>query len=147
RIDDPGDPWTFVRSKLDWTERRRNAELVQLHRDLLRLRREDPVIRAQRPRAVDGAVVNDQTFLLRYFGNAGDDRLLVVNLGARFHADPLAEPLSAAPAGRRWKTICSTESPKYGGWGIADVDTADDGWWIPAECAVLLSSVNDAPAH
>jgi maltooligosyltrehalose trehalohydrolase len=66
----------------------------------------------------------------------------VVNLGARIHADPFAEPLAAPPYSRAWMTIFSTESPKYGGWGTPPVETVDDGWWIPAECAVLLAPTN-----
>jgi maltooligosyltrehalose trehalohydrolase len=80
--------------------------------------------------------------VLRFFGDAGDDRLLVVNLGARLHADPLAEPLVAPPFGRAWTTLLSTDEPKYGGWGTPPIATVGDGWWLPAECAALL-----APAH
>jgi hypothetical protein len=36
----------------------------------------------------------------------------------------------------------STESSKYGGWGTPPLETVDDGWWIPAECAVLLAPTN-----
>ena len=140
--DDPADSRTFVRCKLDWSERRRHADALDLHRDLLRLRREDPVIRTRAPRSLDGAVLGDAAFVLRFFGHDGDDRLLVVNLGGRFHAEPLAEPLVAPPYSRTWTTVLSTESPKYGGWGSPPVETNDDGWWIPAECAVLL-----APTH
>src|SRR5690606_4685376 len=43
RLVAPHDERAFVRSKLDWSERDRNAHVVALHRDLLRLRREDPV--------------------------------------------------------------------------------------------------------
>src|SRR5205807_6013865 len=45
---DPQDPHTFERSKLDPTERERNAETVALFRDALKLRREDPVFRQQK---------------------------------------------------------------------------------------------------
>jgi maltooligosyltrehalose trehalohydrolase len=142
RLRDPSDPQTFVRCKLDWSERDQHKESVELHRDLLRLRREDPVIRARAPRSLDGAVICDKAFMLRYFGEKGNDRLLVVNLGARIHADPFAEPLAAPPYERAWNTIFSTELTKYGGWGSPQVETVDDGWWIPAECAVLLAPTN-----
>jgi maltooligosyltrehalose trehalohydrolase len=141
RIDEPSDPWTFVRCKLDWTERRRNTSTLDLHRDLLRLRREDPVIRrAGEHRTVDGSVIAERAFVLRYFGERGDDRLLILNLGARLHADPLADPLVAPPrAGGSWRIVLSTEDPRYGGWGAAPVETERDGWWIPAESATLLA--------
>jgi len=141
-IDDPGDPNTFVRCKLDWTERATNHQAVALHRDLLTLRREDAVFRAQRHRGLDGAVFGDHTFVLRYFGEAGDDRLVFVNLGPRVHVDPFPEPLTApsAEAHRGWRVVFSTDDPRYGGWGTPPVNTTDDGWWMPAECTVVLTS-------
>ena len=39
---DPADPQTFERCKLDFSERQSHAAVYALHRDLLRLRREDP---------------------------------------------------------------------------------------------------------
>ena len=141
-IADPGDPGTFVRSKLDWSERVTNEHILSLHRDLLTLRREDAVFSAQRRRGVDGAVFDDQTFVLRFFGEGGDDRLLFVNLGRRAHVDPFAEPL-VAPAGTGdggWRLVLSTEDPRYGGWGTPSVNTKDDGWWMPAESALVFAS-------
>src|SRR5436309_15311389 len=41
-LPDPADPGTFRRSQLDWAERERNRPVVDLHRDLLRLRRQEP---------------------------------------------------------------------------------------------------------
>jgi maltooligosyltrehalose trehalohydrolase len=84
-------------------------------------------------------VLTDAAFVLRFFGQRGDDRLLVVNLGARYHADPLAEPLVAPLVGRSWTTVFSTDEPEYGGWGTPPIATTDDGWWLPAECAALLA--------
>ncbi|HEY4219280.1 MAG TPA: malto-oligosyltrehalose trehalohydrolase [Gemmatimonadaceae bacterium] len=139
-VADPGDPRTFIRCKLDWSERRTHGHAVALHRDLLRLRREDRVLRAPRLRGVDGAVINDRAFMLRFFGGAEGDRLLLVNLGGRLHADPLPEPLLAPPRGARWHTLFGTEAPQYGGWGTPPIETEDDGWWLPAESATLLSS-------
>jgi maltooligosyltrehalose trehalohydrolase len=143
RAVDPTDPIVFLRSKLDWSERRENTQAVALHRDLLALRRDDPVLRAQRPRGVDGAVLTDAAFVIRFFGDDGDDRLLLVNLGRRLHFDPAAEPLLAPPLDRAWRTAFSTESPAYGGWGTPAFETDDDGWWIPAESAALLTSIHD----
>jgi len=48
RLADPSDPQTFERSKLDWSQWDRNPEVIALHRDLIRLRREDPVFASQR---------------------------------------------------------------------------------------------------
>lgn len=55
RLPDPCDVETFRRSQLDLTERQRHVEAYALHRDLLRLRRIDPVFGAPRaPRARRG---------------------------------------------------------------------------------------------
>ena len=96
---DPCDPATFEQSKLDLSEAQRHATVVELHRDLLRLRREDPVFAAQRSDRVHGAVLADEAFLLRYLGEAGDDRLLLVNLGRDRDLRPATEPLLAASGG------------------------------------------------
>ena len=145
QLPDPANESTFTRCKLDWSERDRNAHIVALHRDLLRLRREEPALKAQAHRGVDGAVLGEQAFVLRFFGSHGDDRLLLVNFGPRVHLDPLAEPLVAPCCGSsHWITVLSTDSPEYGGWGTPPVDTANDGWWLPAECAVLLRPSIDA---
>ena len=97
----PDDPETFARSKLDPTERDRDhhAEAYALHRDLLRLRRRDPTFRDRRPGRVDGAVLGPWAFVLRYSGEGGDDRLLIVNLGPEHLLSPASEPL-LAPARR-----------------------------------------------
>ena len=145
-LSDPADPVTFARCKLDWSERERNIETLALYKDLLRLRREDPVLRAQRDRGIDGAVLSDRAFVIRYFGESAGDRLLVINLGGRLHADPIPEPLAAPPRGAAWQTVLSTESPKYGGWGTPPLETIDEAWWIPAECALFLIPTNDDPA-
>ena len=64
---DPGDTATFERCKLDFSERERHAPIYNLHQDLLRLRREDPVFRSQQPEGVDGAVLGEEAFVLRFF--------------------------------------------------------------------------------
>src|SRR5262249_13358335 len=47
-LPDPGALETFVASKLDLAERITNAPVLALHHDLLALRRDDPIFRAQR---------------------------------------------------------------------------------------------------
>jgi maltooligosyltrehalose trehalohydrolase len=137
---DPGDPATFERCKLDFSERSKHAPLYQLHKDLLRLRREDPVFRAQRPGGVDGAVLGPEAFVLRYFGGtpgSDDDRLLLVNLGVDLRFDPAPEPLLAPPEDRLWEVGWSSEDPRYGGCGTAPPD-APDNWRIPGHAAVVM---------
>jgi maltooligosyltrehalose trehalohydrolase len=145
RLPDPADPATFERCKLDFTERERHREVYELHRDLLALRRADAAFSAQEPRGVDGAVLAPEAFVLRYFGRDGDDRLLVVNLGADLGLNPAPEPLLAPPAGKVWRTLWSSEAYAYGGTGTPPLETRDN-WCIPGESAVALSPIDAAEA-
>lgn len=138
-LPDPSDPSTFERCVLDHSERERHAANFALHRDLLRLRREDPVFRAPRPHAVDGAVLGGEAFVLRYFAEDGDDRLLLVNLGPDLHLDPAPEPLLAPPEHRRWHVLWSSEDPLYGGAGSPEPDRAGEGWSIPGHAALAMA--------
>ncbi len=119
---------TFLRCKLDFNERERNRAIVELHRDLIRLRRGEPLIGA--------AILSAEAFLLRWA-----ERLLIVNLGRDLHLDVVPEPLLAPPQDSGWEVLLSTNAPEYGGNGTPRVET-DGGWVIPAECAVLLRSRN-----
>ena len=134
---DPASPSTFERCKLDFNERERNRRSYDLHRDLLRLRREDPVFSAQTPGGVDGAVLAEECLMLRFFGEVGDDRLLLVNFGRDLHLDPAPEPLLAPPDGMTWQTLWSSEDPRYGGTGTPRLDS-EDNWRIPGHAAVAL---------
>jgi maltooligosyltrehalose trehalohydrolase len=157
RLADPSSESTFLRCKLDWSERHRgdHALTLALVADLIRLRRSDPTIQRQAlsgasatardgvlARPVDGAVVGEEAFVLRYFGETrAHDRLIVVNLGRRLHAAPLAEPLIAPPKDMLWRPIWSSEAPAYGGFGTPPVDTDNGGWWLPAESTIVLAPV------
>ena len=136
---DPGNPHTFEISKLDFTERERNADAYQLHKDLIALRRSDPVFAKPIRRGVDGAVLGSDAFVLRYFSKEYGDRLLVVNLGTDCDLSPNPEPLLGPVSGKRWNVIWSSEDPKYGGLGTFPPDN-EDTWKIPGNAAVVLSS-------
>jgi maltooligosyltrehalose trehalohydrolase len=136
---DPGNPSTFEKSKLDFSERQKNAALYCLHKDLIKLRREDPVFRQQRRGGVDGAVLSADSFLLRYFGGEHGDRLLLVNLGRDLHCDPAPEPLLAPPHNSRWTVIWSSEDPRYGGYGTYPPES-EDNWRLPGNSTVVLRS-------
>ena len=138
-LPDPADPRTFERCVLDPSERARHREAYALHRDLLRLRREDAIFRAQGAHGIDGAVLGPEAFVLRFHGVGGDVRCLLVNLGADVPLEPVAEPLLAPPVGRRWRTVWSSEDPRYGGGGVAtDVDR---GWRLVGHSASVVIPV------
>jgi maltooligosyltrehalose trehalohydrolase len=136
-IPEPHDPKTFERCKLDFSERRTHAGAYDLHRDLLKLRREDPVIGRPQQRGIDGAVLGASAFVIRYFGDDGDDRLLLVNFGRDLRLDPAPEPLLAPPEGKGWEVRWSSEDPRYGGSGTVPPET-EENWRIPGEAAVIL---------
>ncbi len=142
RIPRPDDPATFERSKLNLAEREQHIEAYRLHYDLLKLRREDPVFRSQRVGGLDGAVVGPHTFILRFFGKKGGDRLIFVNLGSDLHLDPAPEPLLAPPEEAVWQLLWSSEDPKYGGSGTPPLETADN-WRIPGQATVVLKPASN----
>src|SRR5205823_332508 len=87
--------------------------------------------------AVDGAILGTDAFVLRYFIEGGDDRLLVVNFGKDLHLDPAPQPLLAPPEGKEWNVLWSSEDPRYGGEGTPELDSVDN-WHIPGQAAVVL---------
>lgn len=140
---DPCSSETFERCKLDFAERERHSEIYKLHADLLRLRRVDPVFRAQRPGGLDGAVIGPEAFVLRFFGDRNDDRLLLVNLGTDLNRIPAPEPLLAPPYEMDWTKLWSSEDPDYGGCGTQPVGSGA-AWKIPGHCAVVLKPIAGA---
>jgi len=100
-VPDPQDPATFARSVLRWEERDEpaHARVLALYQQLLRLRREDPVLRDAPRSQLAVRVVDGLLHVERWSGD--ERRLLVVNLERE--ARPLTgEPLFAtrdAPAG------------------------------------------------
>jgi maltooligosyltrehalose trehalohydrolase len=140
----PNDPRGFQACKLDFSQRATNRAVYDLHRDLLRLRREDPAFSAQAHRGVDGAVLGVTAFALRFFAEGGQDRLLVINLGRDLHLDPAPEPLLAPPEGKDWAVFWSSEDRRYGGRSTPPLDT-DENWRIPGEAAIVLAPLAASP--
>ena len=133
----PDDPEVFVSCKLNFSERKNNRELYDLHIDLLKLRREDSRLRQQSSGGIDGAVLGPASFVLRYFSASNDDRLLLVNFGESHVLHAASEPLLAPPSPCRWETLWTSDSPRYGGAGAIATATPEQ-WILPAESAVAL---------
>jgi maltooligosyltrehalose trehalohydrolase len=133
----PHSPDTFHRCRLDPAERESHAEARALHADLLRLRREDPIFREQGRHGIDGAVLAQSAFALRWFGADGDDRLLLVNLGPDLRLEPVPEPLLAPPPDKRWRIVWSSDDLRYGGYGTPPLHP-DEVWQLPGEAAIAL---------
>lgn len=147
RLPEPGDPMTFVRCKLDQNERRTHAHAYNLHRDLLRIRREDPAFSRQALHAVDGEILGPEAFVLRFFGeHAADDRLLIVNLARDVHFNPGPAPLLAPPDHCLWERVWTSEDARYGGWGTPPLETKSN-WHIQGEAAVILRPTQSADSE
>ena len=134
----PSDPDTFERCRLDFEERKTNAPIYRMVRDLIQLRKSDPLFGEPRRHGMDGAVLEEKAFVFRYFAPDGEDRILLVNFGRDLNLDPAPEPLLAPPFEKRWGILWSSEDLLYGGGGTTPLDT-EDNWRIPGESAVVLS--------
>jgi maltooligosyltrehalose trehalohydrolase len=132
----PHERATFEKCKLI-DRGRRNEHIFALHKDLLKLRREDPVFRAQRSDWIHGAVLGAEAFVLRFFGGVDGDRLLIVNLGRDLHLRSVPEPLLAPPGNGEWEILWSSEDPRYRGSGLPPTRTSET-WNIPGHCAVVM---------
>ncbi|MGZ3512876.1 MAG: malto-oligosyltrehalose trehalohydrolase [Thermodesulfobacteriota bacterium] len=138
QIPDPIDPQTFERCKLDRSERERHLQCYLLYRDLLKLRRSDPVFQAQRADWIHGAVLGADAFVLRFFGQDLRDRLLLFNFGRDLRLVEVPEPLLAPPEDSLWEILWSSEFPRYGGNGTPEIET-EESWLIPGHSAVILA--------
>ena len=147
RLPDPANPITFVQSKLDHGERRSHAEEYCLHRDLLRIRREDLTFRRQQHGGVDGAVLGSEAFVLRFFAETrAEDRLLLINMGRDLLLEPAPEPLLAPSEGSSWTVMWASEDPRYGGSGFPTWPTAGS-WHLQGETAIVLRPRQLEPAQ
>ena len=92
-------------------------------------------------------MLSDRAFVLRYFSASAGDRLLLVNLGPELHYHPAPEPLLAPLEGQAWRTLWSSESPQYDGYGTPALETSA-GWILPATSTVVLQPDRAAlPSH
>lgn len=135
-------------SVLDWSERDTNSGMLALHRDLIRIRRTDPVIAAQGGHGIVATTPHAALAAIRFIGPPDapehGDRLLLVNLGEAVTRPGIADPLFASGASWSWGTLWSSELSSYGGGGVQPV-VHDGGWSIPARSAVLLAPLPASP--
>lgn len=141
-IDKPYELDTFVQSQLDLSQRERHCKVYALYRDLIKLRQTDPVFSKGYQCSIEGAVLGQFSFLLRYF--LGDQqRLILMNLGIEMHLAPIPEPMLAPPQGHRWDQLWTSEKVEYGGSGTpARLDT-DRFFRVQGNAAVVLHPVQN----
>ncbi len=109
-IPDPQAAATFERSRLDWgrTAEEPHASVLRLHRALLRLRREEPLLRDTPGRSVHATAAGDDALAIEY-GAAGRALLVVVRVRGAGSVD--VRP--SAGEGRPWRTALSTEDVSF----------------------------------
>ena len=145
-VPDPAQEATFQLCKNLERPAEEAAPWRALHRDLLRLRREDPVFCAQERSRLDGAVLGPQLLALRFFSPDDDDRLLLANLGPLAELRVAPEPLLAEPAGRRWSLLWSSEAPEYGGRGTAPSEPRVV-WRVAPRCVLVFAARSQEASH
>jgi maltooligosyltrehalose trehalohydrolase len=133
----PADLETFTSCQLRDDERNADSAGVRLHRDLLALRREDPIISAVGTDNVriETSAPAESLVLVRYLG-ADAHRLLIVNLGddrVLLMNDPLLAPLP----GTGWSHLWSSEDPDYDGGGVIQF-LVDNPWRLSGRSASLI---------
>jgi maltooligosyltrehalose trehalohydrolase len=138
----PHDREVFECAKLDQHERQSHVEMLALHRDCIRLRREDEVFRQQRSDWMHGAVLGPEAFVLRFFGGDHGDRLILANLGRDLNLFPAPEPLLGSREHMSWARLLSSDDPRYGGSSRSPVNRQGI-WNIPGHSAVVMYETPD----
>jgi 1,4-alpha-glucan branching enzyme len=121
--------WFTDEEPLDWSQRHRHAGLLQLHRDLIRLRRNgDDTTRGLRgPRIAVHHLGHDSRVLAYHRWEAGgprDDVIVLVNLSV----DPFADYRVGAPRAGRWRVRFNSDwagyDPEFESVHSVDTDAA-----------------------
>jgi maltooligosyltrehalose trehalohydrolase len=127
---------TFEQARLDWGELERveHKQMLALHRDLIALRKSDPVFSAKPRRGgLDGAMIGDRACVVRFFAEDGMDRLIILNMDGEEHLSIVPEPLLAPPGGMEWEMLFCSDHPRYGGTGCVFPETRMELWRLPGE--------------
>jgi maltooligosyltrehalose trehalohydrolase len=149
-IPDPQAASTFEACKLDWSERERepHASALRLHQELLRLRRTEPALRTNSRLDYEAAALDDSTLMLVREAPGGDRLLLVVRLRGSGSVDLGGVGAAAAPDGRRWRRLLTTEDPAFAPDATAP-EVALDGpapvIRFPRPAAVILKAASEGP--
>lgn len=78
---DPQKRETFECSKLRLAQREEHAETYNLYRELIRLRKEDPVLADQDRERLEAEALDRETLRIKRWNPEGEDRLIYVNFG------------------------------------------------------------------
>ena len=145
RIADPQAEETFLRSRLDLSERGRppHGGVYRLFRELLRLRREDPVLRRQDRWRLLAEGLGTALVAVERWDEEGRRRLLLANLGEEARFDLGEQEWLGEAAQRIWQPLLSTAEERFAGPG-ADLAAltlrAGAPIVLPGGCAVLWAA-------
>lgn len=113
-IPDPQARSTFLRSKLDLSEREVNAGVLHLYRELIRLRRSDPVLRVNDRSGTSAHGVTAEVVLIHRW--AGDEhRLLIANFGSAIGLPVTGDAWGEVPGLDAAALMLSTADRRFGG--------------------------------
>jgi maltooligosyltrehalose trehalohydrolase len=136
-LPDPADASAFRACRLEWPEGRAAGDSWRLHRDLIALRRSDPVLQhVGTPDVQTASAALDRSVVLVRYRTGADERMVLVNLGPKTRLR-MNDPLLAPSFGRPWVVRWCSEHADYGGRGMAEL-RADGRWALQAHCAWLL---------
>ena len=137
-IPDPQDPATFEACVLDLSERERHGGVYRWYQDLLRLRRDDEVLRVQDRERTEVATLAFSAVAIRRWTDAGS-RLLIANLGPK-----LDVPLTAVPGDvEDWELMIESTADRYDGdlrEAICSTQQGESRFVIPARSASIWTS-------
>jgi maltooligosyltrehalose trehalohydrolase len=126
-IPDPQAESTFRVSQLRDSDREMNAGMLALYRDLLRLRKEDPVLAVSYRSRTETEVIGAQVLTVRRWTDEGE-RLLIANFG----------PETLVPLPGKAEVLLSTADAAYDGTGYMP-ELGADAITVSARSATLLA--------
>src|SRR5690606_30138373 len=141
RIPDPQEEETFLRSKLNWSERTElaHAGVLALYKALLELRLHHPTLRvADRDSFVVDAL-SEGSIAIRRYGETVD-LLGVVNLRGEIKLNLTSSASTAPRPDSPWRPVLLTEETRFGGSGARGTLDPDGPLHLIGPGAVRLAS-------
>jgi maltooligosyltrehalose trehalohydrolase len=140
-IPDPQAESTFLVSKLDLSERETHAGTLALYRELLRLRREDPVLAVNDRRRTEALAASAQTVVIHRW-DGDEHRVLVASFGQAVAMPPAWLERVAGGPDAHWELLLSTDETRFGGEGREpSIDAERRTLTMPPRTAALFRFV------
>lgn len=146
QIPDPQAASTFQRSKLDLGERLEHAGVYRCYRDLLQIRRTDPVLSILDRRNLWAAALDEHVLAIHRWRD-GDHRLLLANFGEGVPLPLSPQPSLPAIPAAAWQLLWSSAAPAY--WDSPPAQPllgpgTEPTLYIPPRSAALLRAAHVA---